>query len=69
MSEIEELGIDSDEDNPVVVTGMKRKRKAGRLDLTNELFLATWKNSKLQIVCTVVAVKANFNIMLVSSCS
>ena len=69
MSEIEELGIDSDEDNPVVVTGMKRKRKAGWLDLTNELFLATWKNSKLQIVCTIVAVKANFNIMLVSSCS
>ena len=43
MSEIEELGIDSDEDNPVVVRGMKRKRKAGRLDLANELFLATWK--------------------------
>ena len=35
MSEIEELGIDRDEDNPVVVTGMKRKRKAGGLDLTN----------------------------------
>ena len=69
MSEIEEMGIDSNEDNPVVVTGMKRKRKADRLDLTNELFLATWKNSKLQIVCTIVAVKANFNLVLVSSCS
>lgn len=45
MSTIEEIE-DIESDNEKELTGGKRKRRGGRLDLSSEHFIASMKNSK-----------------------
>ncbi len=55
MSTIEEIEeIESDNEKESTLTGGKRKRRGGRLDLSSEHFLATMKNSKSDFQCTSV---------------
>ncbi len=54
MSTIEEIEeIESDNEKESTLTGGKRKRRGGRLDLSSEHFLATM-NSKSDFQCTSV---------------
>ncbi len=51
MSVIEEYESGSDcEREPPALSGGKRKRKAGRIDLSTEHFFAAMRNSKLNTV-------------------